>query len=177
MKVIETTIPDLLIIEPLVFEDARGLFLESYQKKRYIEFGISCEFVQDNYSRSMKNVLRGLHYQKHRPQGKLVRVVEGEVYDVAVDLRKDSPTFGKWFGLILSSQAKNQFFIPPGFAHGFQVLSDSADFEYKCSEYYDPKDEETILWNDSTLNIKWPLENPLLSEKDLKGKSFLELFS
>ncbi|EMK6466108.1 dTDP-4-dehydrorhamnose 3,5-epimerase, partial [Escherichia coli] len=136
---------------------------------------IEFDFVQDNYSRSSKNVLRGLHFQKTKPQGKLVRVVRGEVFDVAVDIRKESPNYGQWIGVLLSEMNKKQFWVPPGFAHGFVVLSEMADFEYKCTEYYDPEDECCLLWNDPELNIQWPLSNPILSDKDMKGCLLKEL--
>lgn len=173
MNVIDTEIPEVKIIEPKVFGDERGFFLETFQAKRYRdEAGINLEFVQDNYSRSSKGVLRGLHFQKKNPQGKLVRVVRGEVYDVAVDIRRQSPTFGRWVGTVLSEQNKRQFWVPPGFAHGFLVLSDCADFEYKCTDYYDPSDEGCLLWNDVSLAIDWPIDKPLLSNKDQAGMSF-----
>lgn len=173
MNVIDTEIPEVKIIEPKVFGDERGFFLETFQAKRYRdEAGIDLEFVQDNYSRSSKGVLRGLHFQKKNPQGKLVRVVRGEVYDVAVDIRCQSPTFGRWVGTVLCEQNKRQFWVPPGFAHGFLVLSDSADFEYKCTDYYDPSDEGCLLWNDTGLAIDWPIDTPLLSNKDQAGMSF-----
>lgn len=173
MNVIDTEIPEVKIIEPKVFGDERGFFLETFQAKRYRdEAGINLEFVQDNYSRSSKGVLRGLHFQKKNPQGKLVRVVRGEVYDVAVDIRRQSPTFGRWVGTVLSEQNKRQFWVPPGFAHGFLVLSDCADFEYKCTDYYDPSDEGCLLWNDVSLAIDWPIDTPLLSNKDQAGMSF-----
>ena len=138
--------------------------------------GINYEFVQDNYSRSFKNVLRGLHFQENNVQGKLLRVVQGEVFDVAVDIRENSPTFGQWVGMILSAENNKQLWIPPGFAHGFLVLSDIADFEYKCTNYYDPHSERCLLWNDPTINISWPISNPILSDKDKLGKSLQELF-
>tara|TARA_B100001939_G_scaffold307633_1_gene287800 strand:- start:575 stop:1114 length:540 start_codon:yes stop_codon:yes gene_type:complete len=171
MKVIKTELKDCVIIEPKVFGDDRGFFLESFQEKRYSELaGIKLPFVQDNHSRSTKNVLRGLHFQINKPQGKLVRVVRGEVFDVAVDVRKNSKSFGKYVSVILSSENKKQFWIPPGFAHGFLVLSNSADFEYKVTDYYDPNDEGSIRWDDSDLNIQWPLsEEPILSDKDAKA--------
>ena len=174
MKVINCRIDGLIIIEPKVFGDSRGFFLESYQRKRYENIGISLEFVQDNHSCSEKGVLRGLHFQIAKPQGKLVRVTRGEVFDVAVDLRKDSPTFGEWESVILNQENKRQFYVPPGFAHGFQVMSDSADFEYKCTDYYDSSDEGAVLWNDPSLGIKWPLENPKLSKKDSEALTLLE---
>ena len=176
MQVIETEIPDVKIINPKVFGDQRGFFLETYEQKRYQEMlNINLTFVQDNHSRSQKNVLRGLHFQKENPQGKLVRVVRGEVFDVAVDIRKDSLTYGKWVGVILSEDNKSQLWIPPGLAHGFLVLSDIADFEYKCTNYYDPNSEGCLLWNDPTININWPITTPILSDKDRLGKTLQEL--
>ncbi|MBL4606497.1 MAG: dTDP-4-dehydrorhamnose 3,5-epimerase [Pseudomonadales bacterium] len=176
MKVIDTQINDVKIIEPKIFGDERGFFLETFQAERYQEMaGIELPFVQDNHSRSSKGVLRGLHFQKTHPQGKLVRVVKGEVFDVAVDIRKDSPTYGQWSGVILSEENKRQFWVPPGLAHGFVVLSELADFEYKCTEYYAPSDEGCLIWNDSSVNIDWPIDTPLLSEKDKAGLPFTEL--
>ncbi len=167
MKVVKTKLKDCVVIEPKVFGDERGFFLETFQLSRYAEeAGITLPFVQDNHSRSSKGVLRGLHFQKKKPQGKLVRVVKGEVYDIAVDIRPDSNTFGQWEGIILTEENKKQLWVPPGFAHGFVVLSDVADFEYKCTDYYDPSDEGSILWNDPDLNIDWPIPDPILSEKD-----------
>ncbi len=175
MRVIDTDIHDVKIIEPKVFGDERGFFLETFQARRYQEnAGINLTFVQDNYSRSTKGVLRGLHFQKNKAQGKLVRVVRGEVFDVAVDIRTNSPTFGRWVSVILSEENKRQFWVPPGFAHGFVVLSDSADFEYKCTDYYDPSDEGCLIWNDPTLAITWPLDKPVLSAKDQAGLRFDE---
>ena len=176
MNVIKTKLDGCVIIEPKVFGDERGFFLETFQADRYAsEAGITLPFVQDNHSRSSKNVLRGLHFQKTKPQGKLVRVVRGHVYDVAVDTRKGSPTYGQWEGLILSEENKTQLWVPPGFAHGFVVLSDTADFEYKCTDYYDPSDEGSILWNDSDLNIPWPIDNPILSNKDARADRLADL--
>ena len=176
MEVIQTEIPDVKIIQPKVYEDERGFFLETFEQRRYQEMlDIDFNFVQDNHSRSQKNVLRGLHFQKENPQGKFVRVVRGEVFDVAVDIRKDSSTYGKWVGVILSEENKNQLWIPPGLAHGFLVLSDIADFEYKCTNYYDPNSEGCLVWNDSTVNINWPISTPTLSEKDKLGKTLQEL--
>ncbi|MGR6723405.1 dTDP-4-dehydrorhamnose 3,5-epimerase [Aeromonas veronii] len=166
MNVIKTKITDLLIIEPKVFGDERGFFYETYQEARYKAAGVTADFVQDNRSRSTQNVLRGLHFQKTKPQGKLVTVTHGRVFDVAVDLRPDSPTFGQHESVLLTGKNKIQFYIPPGFAHGFCVLSELADFQYKCTDYYDPSDESGLLWNDASLNIQWPIDNPLLSEKD-----------
>ncbi|MEH2919976.1 dTDP-4-dehydrorhamnose 3,5-epimerase [Samsonia erythrinae] len=176
MQITDSKIHGAKIIQPKVFGDARGFFLETYEKKRYQDMlNINLDFVQDNHSRSSKGVLRGLHFQKTTPQGKLVRVVRGEVFDVAVDIRQDSPTFGEWSGVILSEENKTQFWLPPGLAHGFVVLSDIADFEYKCTDYYDPSDEGCLLWNDPEIGIKWPIQTPLLSEKDKAGKLFKEL--
>ena len=182
MKVTPTAIPDLIAIEPKVFGDARGFFLESFNQKAFDDaVGGHVEFVQDNHSRSVKGVLRGLHYQIHRPQGKLVRVIRGAVFDVAVDIRKSSANFGKWVGIHLSEENQKQFWIPPGFAHGFLVLSEYAEFVYKTTEYYSPADERCIIWNDPTLKISWPNISllPLLSSKDSKGNilSEAELFS
>ncbi|ATG59251.1 MULTISPECIES: dTDP-4-dehydrorhamnose 3,5-epimerase [Pseudoalteromonas] len=168
MKIIDTNIPEIKIIEPKVFGDERGFFLETFQAKKYqAVIGENLTFVQDNHSRSSKGVLRGLHFQKTKPQGKLVRVVTGEVFDVAVDIRKGSPTFGKWEGVLLSGDNKRQFWVPPGFAHGFVVLSDTADFEYKCTDFYDPNDEGAIKWDDPDIAIDWPFDfEPSLSAKD-----------
>jgi dTDP-4-dehydrorhamnose 3,5-epimerase len=176
MKVIETNIRGCVIIEPTVFGDERGFFLETFHAARYAESaGINLPFVQDNHSRSSKRVLRGLHFQKTKPQGKLVRVVRGEIYDVAVDIRANSKTFGKWEAVILSEQNKLQFWVPPGFAHGFVVLSDSADFEYKCTDFYDSTDEGSILWSDPDLGIQWPVQNPIVSAKDAVAKQLADL--
>jgi dTDP-4-dehydrorhamnose 3,5-epimerase len=172
MKVIETAIPDLLILEPKVFGDARGFFMESFNARRFQEAtGLNVDFVQDNHSRSAKGVLRGLHYQIQQAQGKLVRVVRGSVFDVAVDLRRSSPTFGQWVGVTLSEENNRQFWIPPGFAHGFLVTSDSADFLYKTTDYYAPEHERSLAWNDPAVGVVWPLDGaPLLSAKDVAGK-------
>lgn len=176
MNVIKTKLKDCVIIEPKVFGDERGFFLETFQVDRYADIaGISLPFVQDNHSRSSRGVLRGLHFQKTKPQGKLVRVVRGEVYDVAVDIRQGSLTYGQWEAVILSEENKTQFWVPPGFAHGFLVLSETADFEYKCTDYFDPTDEGNLLWNDSDLNIPWPIDNPKLSEKDAKASLLADL--
>jgi dTDP-4-dehydrorhamnose 3,5-epimerase len=174
MKVIPTDIPDVLIIEPQVYGDDRGFFLESFNEKTFREkTGVNPTFVQDNHSMSLKNVLRGLHYQIQNPQGKLVRVVVGSVFDVAVDARQSSPTFGQWVGCILSAENKRIFWVPEGFAHGFLVLSDTAEFLYKTTNYYYPQYEKTILWNDPGLAIDWPLETPpSLSTKDQTGQLF-----
>lgn len=177
MNVIDTKIAGVKIIEPKVFGDERGFFLETFQQNRYREIlGTDEDFVQDNHSRSSKGVLRGLHFQRVNPQGKLVRVVRGEVFDVAVDIRPDSPTFGQWVGVTLSEENKTQFWIPPGLAHGFVVLSDFADFEYKCTNYYDPSSEGCLLWNDPAIGIDWPVTHPQLSAKDQQGKLLSELF-
>lgn len=174
MKVTPTAIPEVLIIEPKVFGDARGFFYESFNQKAFNEAtGQSLNFVQDNHSRSAKGVLRGLHYQIQQPQGKLVRVVRGAVFDVAVDIRKSSPTFGQWVGIELSKENQKQFWVPAGFAHGFIVLSDTADFLYKTTEYYAPQHERCIRWDDKTLAIDWPyVSAPLISEKDKEGSFF-----
>ncbi|MBO9646743.1 MAG: dTDP-4-dehydrorhamnose 3,5-epimerase [Pseudacidovorax sp.] len=171
MKVTRTEIPEVFILEPKVFGDARGFFLESYNEKVFREAtGLACSFVQDNHSRSGKDVLRGLHYQLKQPQGKLVRVVRGAVFDVAVDVRRSSPTFGKWVGTELSEENNRQFWVPPGFAHGFVVLSDTADFLYKTTDYYAPEHERCIAWNDPEIGIRWPEGvRPKLSEKDRRG--------
>lgn len=174
MNVIRTAIPDVLILEPKVFGDSRGFFLESFNDSVFAEAtGLQRDFVQDNHSRSQKGVLRGLHYQLEQTQGKLVRVVSGRVYDVAVDVRKSSPTFGQWVGVELSAENHRMFWVPEGFAHGFVVLSDSADFLYKTTNYYHPASDRTLQWNDPALNIAWPLHElegePLLSAKDQVG--------
>ena len=176
MNVIPTHIPDLLIIEPRIFGDDRGFFFESYNEKSFAEkTGISPKFVQDNHSLSLKNVLRGLHYQIQEPQGKLVRAVSGEVLDIAVDIRRSSPTFGQWVSCLLSAENKRQFWVPEGFAHGFVVLSDSAEFLYKTTNYYAPQYDRVILWNDPDLGVDWQLKGePILSAKDQAGKRFKE---
>ncbi|EIZ0309194.1 dTDP-4-dehydrorhamnose 3,5-epimerase [Vibrio parahaemolyticus] len=166
MKIIKTTLQDCIVIEPQVFGDERGFFMETFQEERYFNAGIKQRFVQDNRSRSTRGVLRGLHFQKLKPQGKLVTVTHGEVFDVAVDLRPGSKTFGKYEAVVLSGENKLQFYVPPGFAHGFCVMSESADFQYKCTDYYDPNDEGGLLWNDPSINIKWPIIDPILSDKD-----------
>lgn len=168
MKVIKTELENVLIIEPKVHSDSRGSFFESYVKKKYEDCGIKDEFLQDNHSISRKGVLRGLHFQEDPWQIKLVRVIRGEVFDVAVDIRKGSPTFGKWSGVKLSEENHRQLYIPAGFAHGFCVLSETAEFLYKCSEYYAPSGERGILWNDPDIGIAWPVKDPILSEKDAR---------
>ncbi|AOY75530.1 dTDP-4-dehydrorhamnose 3,5-epimerase [Clostridium formicaceticum] len=176
---IKTEIEDLYIIEPTVYGDNRGYFMETYNYQDFKAAGLDMVFVQDNQSKSIKGVLRGLHFQYTYPQGKLVRVTRGEVFDVAVDIRKGSPTFGKWQGVILSEENKKQFYVPEGFAHGFLVLSDEAEFVYKCTDYYHPEDEGGILWNDADIAISWPIEEVeqiILSEKDKKWKGIRETF-
>jgi len=175
MKVIETSLPGILLLEPKVFGDARGFFMESYNRRTMAEAGITEDFVQDNYSRSSKGVLRGLHYQIKQAQGKLVRVLAGEVYDVAVDMRRSSPHFGRWTGMRLSAENKLMAWIPPGFAHGFYVMSEYAEFLYKTTEYFAPEHDRCLLWNDPTLAIDWPLDGePILSDKDKNGRLFGE---
>ena len=176
MQVIVTKISDVLIIEPKVFGDDRGFFYESFNKKKFVEAsGVTTEFVQDNHSKSTKGVLRGLHYQIKQPQGKLVRVTDGEVIDVAVDIRKSSSTFGQWVAINLSAENKRQLWVPPGFAHGFVVLSDTAEFLYKTTDYYAPEYERCIRWDDETLSIDWHYAGkPQVSEKDSKGNAFNE---
>lgn len=173
MKATETSIPGVMVVEPRVFGDARGFFLESFNQRDFNDAtGTRFSFVQDNHSRSTKGVLRGLHYQLGQPQGKLVRVVRGSVFDVVVDIRRSSPTFGKWFGLELNEEANQQLWVPPGLAHGFMVLSDSADFLYKTTDYYAPAQERCIAWNDPALGITWPAGiSPVLSAKDQMGSS------
>lgn len=177
----ETNIDGLLVIETHTFEDQRGFFMETYNKKEFEKLGILNNFVQDNHSKSSKGVLRGLHFQKKYSQAKLVRVVKGKVYDVAVDLRKDSKTYGNYYGIVLTESNKLQFFIPKGFAHGFMVLSDNAEFVYKCDEFYHPEDESGIIWNDKSINIKWPLEEIggesqlILSSKDKMWKKLNDI--
>jgi dTDP-4-dehydrorhamnose 3,5-epimerase len=166
MTLIETKLPGVFILAPKVFGDERGFFLESYRANTFRDIGINDEFVQDNHSRSRCGVLRGLHYQLERPQGKLVRVTKGSVFDVAVDIRRNSPTFGQWIGCILDDIDHRQLYISPGFAHGFCVLSEQADFVYKCTEYYDPATEYGIAWNDPDIGIKWPQNDIVLSPKD-----------
>ena len=166
MKVVETSLPGVLIIEPKIFPDARGFFVETYNKDRYVNNGILPEFVQDNLSFSTRGVLRGLHYQNPHAQGKLVYVLQGEVWDVAVDIRRDSPRFGQWTAVTLSSENKKQFYIPPGFAHGFCVLSETALFTYKCTDLYHPECDGGVRWDDPAIGIQWPISDPILSDKD-----------
>lgn len=174
MKVTPTHIPDVFVIEPEVFGDDRGFFYESFSQVKFEQgIGAKYDFVQDNHSRSVKNVLRGLHYQIQQPQGKLVRCILGKVFDVAVDMRQSSPTFGQWAGVELSAENKKMFWVPPGFAHGFVTLSDVAEFVYKTTDYYAPQYDRSLIWNDPEVGIEWPFEvEPALSKKDLLGKSF-----
>ena len=175
MRIIDTKIPDVKLLEPQVFGDERGFFMETFRDEWFKENVANRTFVQENHSKSVKGVLRGLHYQTENTQGKLVRVVSGAVFDVAVDMRKSSPTFGQWVGEILSEENKRQVWVPEGFAHGFYVLTDEAEFTYKCTDYYNPKAEHSLIWNDETVGIEWPLEGmPSLSAKDLSGKVLAE---
>lgn len=175
MKVIDTKIPDVKLLEPQVFGDERGFFMETFRDEWFRENIADRTFVQENHSKSIKGVLRGLHYQTENTQGKLVRVVSGAVFDVAVDMREGSPTFGQWVGEVLSAENKRQLWVPEGFAHGFYVLTDEAEFTYKCTDYYNPKAEHSLIWNDETVGIEWPLEGePSLSMKDLAGKTLLD---
>lgn len=172
MKKIETTLPGCLILEPTVHGDDRGFFIENWNKRTLLDLGIDVDFVQDNHSRSTRGVLRGIHYQVNDPQGKLVRVTRGSVFDVAVDLRKDSAHFGRWHGVTLSEENKRIFWVPPGFGHGFYVTSDTADFQYKCTEYYSPENDRGVRWNDPAIGIEWPLVDealPSLSNKDAEA--------
>ena len=175
MNVLTCDLPGLLILEPKVFGDSRGFFMETWNLRRYREAGIPLDFVQDNISFSRRGTLRGLHFQNPSAQGKLLHVLQGEVFDVAVDIRHSSPTFGKWHGLILSAENKRQFYIPPGFAHGFAVLSETALFQYKCTDFYSPSCEVTLQWDDPEVGIQWPVDSPLLSDKDRKGLGLREL--
>ena len=175
IELIDEPLPDLLVIKPKVFKDERGFFLETWQKIKHHKIGLDQDFVQENWSRSTFGILRGLHFQVKHPQGKLVSVHNGKVFDVAVDLRKESKTYGMWYGLELSDENHLQMYVPPGFAHGFCVLSDVADFVYKCTDYYNPSDESGIIWNDTTLNIKWPIKNPIISDKDSHLTTFNKL--
>lgn len=175
MEIIKTSIPEVIVFVPPVFTDSRGYFLETYQQQKYAAAGIPKPFVQDNQSYSTKNVLRGLHFQLRHPQGKLVRVIQGSVFDVAIDMRKNSPTFGKWHGEILSAENKRQMYVPENFAHGFCVLSDSAEFVYKCTDFYVPGDEVGLIWNDPQVGVKWPIEQPILSDKDAVLPSWADI--
>ncbi|OIQ94715.1 dTDP-4-dehydrorhamnose 3,5-epimerase [mine drainage metagenome] len=175
MKRLPTAIPEVLLLEPKVFGDERGFFFESYNRRTLAELGVNADFVQDNHSRSTKGVLRGLHYQRHHPQGKLVRVISGEVFDVAVDLRRSSPSYGQWVSSRLSAENKLMMWIPPGFAHGFLTLSESAEFLYKTTDYWHPDDERCLIWNDPDLAINWPLAGePQLAAKDRTGLKLIE---
>lgn len=175
MRFEPTDLPGVMLVEPSVFEDERGFFMEVYHRQHFLEAGLDLNLVQFNHSRSRLGTLRGLHYQIIHPQGKLVRAPRGEIFDVAVDLRKSSPAFGRWWGCVLSETNRRQVYIPPGFAHGFYVLSDSADLEYQCTELYDPRHERTILWNDPDLGIRWPVTTPpLVSPKDRSGLPFAD---
>jgi dTDP-4-dehydrorhamnose 3,5-epimerase len=175
MEIRELPLAGLRLIEPARFEDPRGYFFEAYHHRKLRDAGFSETFVQDNVSFSIRNVLRGLHFQYPAWQGKLVTCLRGEIFDVAVDLRRDSPTFGRWHGEVLSEQNHRQLYIPQGFAHGFGVLSDEALVSYKCTEYYSPSDEQTLIWNDPAVGIDWPIQDPMLSDKDAKGKPLAEL--
>ena len=175
MNVLTCGIAGLLVVEPKVHGDARGFFLETWNRDRYREAGLDTDFVQDNVSFSRCGILRGLHFQNPRPQGKLLQVLQGEVFDVAVDIRRSSPTFGKWHGLVLSGENKRQFYVPAGFAHGFLVLSETALFHYKCTEFYSPQDELAIRWDDPDVGIAWPLKEPLVSERDATGLRLREV--
>ncbi len=175
MNIIPCDLGGLLILEPKVFGDERGYFMETWNQRRYEEIGITDRFVQDNLSLSRRGILRGLHFQNPSPQAKLVSVLQGEVFDVAVDIRRSSPTFGQWHGLSLSGENKRQFFIPPGFAHGFQVLSESALFHYKCTDFFSPKDELAIRWDDPDIGVQWPLAAPSLSGKDAEAPLLREM--
>lgn len=177
MKISPMNIPEVLLIEPDVFGDSRGFFMESWHRKKYAEAGLDVDFVQDNHSRSSQGVLRGLHYQLQQPQGKLVRVVTGAVFDVAVDIRRGSPTFGQWAGAELSEENQHQLYVPPGFAHGFCVLSDTADFLYKCTEFYAPEYEHGIRWDDPAIGIDWPGSDFRISDKDANNKLLSEMDS
>jgi dTDP-4-dehydrorhamnose 3,5-epimerase len=175
MKFSPADIPDVLIIEPRVFRDERGFFLETYHEKKFQDGGVDAQFVQDNHSRSVKDTLRGLHAQRRRPQGKLVRAVVGEIFDVAVDIRPHSPTFGRWVGVTLSAENFRQLYVPPGFAHGFCVVSETAEVIYKCTALYDPSDELGVAWDDPDIGIQWPTRTPLLSPKDAAAPRLRDL--
>lgn len=177
MRIVETDLAGVVLIELPVFSDSRGYFMETWSRDRYTEIGPAGSFVQDNVSFSVKGVLRGLHYQHPRGQGKLVQVLSGEVFDVAVDIRPDSPSFGRWAGQVLSDRNRLQAYIPAGFAHGFCVLSDSALFAYKCTDFYDPKSEGGVLWNDPDIGIRWPVEKPLISDKDARHPRLKDISS
>ena len=175
MRVLPTEIPGVVIIEPDVYRDSRGFFVETHHQERYAEAGIRGPFIQDNHSRSVRGALRGLHAQRTKAQGKLIRVVAGEMFDVAVDIRRGSPTFGKWVGVVLSGDNFRQIYVPPGFAHGFCVLSDRVDVEYKCTAFYAPSDELSVLWNDPEIGIAWPIRDPVMSPKDAAAPRLSEV--
>ena len=175
MRFVPTDLPGVLLIEPDVYRDERGFFLETYHARKYQTAGIPGVFVQDNHSRSVRCTVRGLHTQRHRPQGKLIRVLQGEIFDVAVDIRRGSPTFRRWVGVTLSAENFRQVYVPPGFAHGFCVISETADVAYKCTELYDSADEFGVLWNDPDIGVTWPVREPLLSEKDRTAPALAEL--
>jgi dTDP-4-dehydrorhamnose 3,5-epimerase len=175
MRIQPTDMPGVLLVETPAFADERGFFLETYHQAKLAAAGLHATFVQDNWSRSTRGVLRGLHYQLPRPQGKLVRAVRGEVFDVAVDLRRGSPTFGRWIGVVLSDENRQALYIPPGFAHGLCAIGDVADVTYKCTDFYEPSAEHTLLWNDPAIGIRWPIEQPVLSAKDAAGRRLAEL--
>jgi dTDP-4-dehydrorhamnose 3,5-epimerase len=174
VRFLETDLKDVILVEPDVHQDQRGHFLELYHAQKFTDGGITCCFLQDNYSKSIRGTLRGLHYQLKNPQGKLIVVVEGTIFDVALDIRRGSPSFGKWYGIELSAENKRQLYIPPGFAHGFCVLSTQAGVVYKCTNFYSPEDERGIIWNDRTIGITWPLQNPLVSLKDQSYQSLAD---
>lgn len=175
MKIVAHPFPGIIVLEPDRFEDARGFFLESFEQERYRELGIAENFVQDNHSRSKKDVLRGLHFTRNKPQAQIVTVMRGRIFDVVVDIRKDSPTFGEWFGAELSDEGPRQVYMAHGFAHGFCVLSDWADLHYKVSERYDPSDEGGLIWNDSDVKIDWPIKGPVISERDARHRALVDL--
>ena len=175
MKVTKCHLNGILLIEPTIYSDERGFFLESFEKKRYQDVGITEEFIQDNHSRSVKNVLRGMHFTRNKPQSQIVTVIRGKIFDVVVDIRKNSPTFGKWFGAELSDSGVRQLYMPHGFAHGFCVLSDYADLHYKVSQKYDPKEEGGLRWNDPEVMIDWPIKNPIISERDANNPYLKEI--
>jgi dTDP-4-dehydrorhamnose 3,5-epimerase len=175
VKLVPTELEGVMVVEPTVHRDDRGFFLEAYHAQRYAEHGIDAVFVQDNHSRSARGTLRGLHTQVRRPQGKLLRAVEGEIFDVAVDIREGSPSFGHWVGVVLSADNFRQLWVPPGFAHGFCVTSEIAQVEYKCTEVYDPADELSVLWNDPDIGVDWPVDEPLLSDRDRAGRRLADL--
>ncbi len=177
MHIYETTLPGVLLVEPVVFRDPRGYFVETYHAQKYAEAGLGATFVQDNFSHSSRGTLRGLHYQLTKPQGKLLTVLSGAIFDVAVDIRKGSPTFGQWVGVELSQESHRQLYIPPGFAHGFCVISETAGVLYKCTDLYAPEDERGVLWNDPALNIAWPIDQPVLSKKDSAFASLRDMES